>query len=116
VPSVAVYHFVSPAPSHRSHDDAVGNAADPRDGDRSADEVFLGTISKAWWICSKDHEWEDTPNHRTSRGSGCPYCAGKRILIGFNDLAFTHGHLAIEWHPTRNGTLTPFDVVARLRS
>lgn len=44
------------------------------------------------------------------RGQNCPYCAGKRILPGFNDLATTHPALAAEWHPTKNGDLTPQQV------
>jgi hypothetical protein len=38
--------------------------------------------------------------------------AGKRVLVGFNDLAHVDRRLASEWHPTRNETLTPSDVTA----
>jgi hypothetical protein len=39
---------------------------------------------------------------RTGQNSGCPFCAGKRVLAGFNDLATTHPQFAIEadgWDP-----------------
>lgn len=32
------------------------------------------------------------------RGGGCPYCAGKKVLPGFNDLATTHPELASRVH------------------
>ena len=37
---------------------------------------------------------------------------GTRLVQGVNDLATTHPALAAEWHPTKNGDLTPRDVVA----
>lgn len=40
-------------------------------------------------------------------GSGCPYCAGRKVLPGFNDLATLEPKVAAQWHPTLNGTLTP---------
>lgn len=44
--------------------------------------------------------------------SGCPVCSGHRVLIGFNDLATTRPDLAHEWHPSKNGRLTPECVTA----
>ena len=41
------------------------------------------------------------------RGSGCPYCAGRKVLPGFNDLATLEPEVARQWHPALNGTLTP---------
>lgn len=32
---------------------------------------------KIWWKCSKNHHWQSTIDDRV-RGSGCPYCSGKR--------------------------------------
>ena len=42
-----------------------------------------------------------------AQGSGCPVCAGKKIIPGENDLASQYPAIAKEWHPTKNGTLTP---------
>lgn len=75
----------------------------------SPSEVMPGTHKKVWWVCSLGHEWEAEIKSRTS-GVGCPYCCGKRVLKGFNDLATIDPELAKEWHPTKNGTLTPEDV------
>ena len=45
-------------------------------------------------------------------GTGCPYCAGKRVIPGENDLASLYPEVAAQWHPTLNGTLTPDQVTA----
>lgn len=46
------------------------------------------------------------------RGSRCPCCAGNKVLKEFNDLATVNPVLAAEWHPTKNGSLTP-DMVTK---
>lgn len=66
--------------------------------------VVAGTGKKLWWHCAQGHEWEATGNSRASSGTGCPTCAGQRILAGYNDLATVRPDLADEWHPTKNGT------------
>ena len=48
-------------------------------------------------------------------GSGCPYCAGKKVLKGFNDLATLEPKVAESWHPTLNGRLTPETVTVGSR-
>lgn len=75
------------------------------------DELTCGSGKKAWWICDKGHEWEVTVNHRDS-GYGCPYCSGRYAIIGMNDLATVNPELAKQWHPTKNGDLTPQDVTS----
>lgn len=77
-----------------------------KNGDLTPQDVSKGTTKKVWWQCEKGHEWKVSPNQRTG-GRGCPYCAGKQIHVGHNDLATTHPELAQEWHPTKNGDLTP---------
>ncbi len=62
-----------------------------------------------WWLGKCGHEWNAKINSRT-RGIGCPICAGKKVLPGFNDLQTRYPELAEEWHPTKNGQLLPTDV------
>ena len=45
-------------------------------------------------------------------GSGCPYCAGRKVLPGFNDLVTLAPEVAKQWHPALNGNLTPEMVTA----
>lgn len=73
------------------------------------ENVVPGSKRKVWWRCKKDHVWMAEICSR-SRGSGCPYCAGKRICAGENDLATASPRLANEWNDELNGTLTPRDV------
>ena len=61
---------------------------------------------KALWQCVCGHEWEAEIKSRFM-GNKCPYCANRKILIGFNDLATTHPELALEWDYESNTELTP---------
>jgi very-short-patch-repair endonuclease/DNA-directed RNA polymerase subunit RPC12/RpoP len=57
---------------------------------------------KVWWKCSKcGNEWRQSPAVRTN-GCGCPFCAGQKIKVGFNDLATTNPRLAKEWNYEKN--------------
>ena len=72
--------------------------------------ISYGSTKKLRWKCKEGHTYEATPNKRTYRGDGCPYCSGKKIWIGFNDLATVSPNIAKEWHKTKNGDLTPDQV------
>ena len=52
------------------------------------DEVSAGSNKKLRWRCEKGHEWDASTKDR-SKGRGCPICAGKEVLQGFNDLMTT---------------------------
>jgi Probable Zinc-ribbon domain len=71
-------------------------------------DVSPRSSKKRWWICGKGHEWEAIVSNRTE-GKGCPYCVGKKAWEG-NCLATLAPHIAREWHPHKNGDLTPRDV------
>ena len=67
---------------------------------------------KVWWLCSRGHSYEQTVERRTRRGSACYYCSGHKVLKGFNDLASVNPSLSVEWHPSKNAPLTPYEVTA----
>lgn len=72
-------------------------------------KVTKGIWKKIWWICSKcKSSYDASPNNR-SKGNACPYCVGKRVNHT-NSLASLNPKLSSEWHPTKNGDLTPHDV------
>jgi len=75
-------------------------------------DVSPGSKKKVWWKCEKgpDHEWQAAVLERAN-GTGCSVCAGKKIVTS-NSLAVLRPALAKEWHPTKNGKLTPYDVAA----
>ena len=60
-----------------------------------ASAVTAGSGVKENWKCELGHEWTSSVAKR-SAGRGCPYCAGKKVLPGFNDLATTHPEIAKE--------------------
>lgn len=73
----------------------------------TAEMATVGSGKKVWWLGKCGHEWDSTINNRVRLGSGCPYCSGHQNLVGYNDLASTHPDVAQQWHPTKNGELTP---------
>ena len=83
-----------------------------RNGKLSPHNVGAGSGKKVWWKCSKaeDHEWEASISSRKN-GTACPYCANQKIALS-NCLATTYPQIAEQWHPTKNGKLTPFNVSA----
>jgi len=78
-----------------------------KNGTLTPQSVVHGTSRKVWWQCEKGHEWEATILSRTCNGNSCPVCAGKVVIPGMNDLASAYPGIAAQWHPTKNGHLTP---------
>ena len=63
--------------------------------------VISGSNIDYEWKCPLGHIYKCDPGSRT-RGTGCNICAGKKILIGFNDLGTTHPEVAKQafgWDP-----------------
>lgn len=76
--------------------------------------VMPGSHQTVWWQCGKGHEWKAAINSRVN-GRGCPVCAGKVVIPGENDLKTGFPMIAMEWHPGRNGELTPEQVMGGSR-
>lgn len=72
------------------------------------DQITYGSNKVIWWKAECGHEWSASVKSRT-QGEGCPYCAGKRVLVGFNDLQTLMPELEEQWSE-KNGALTPRDV------
>lgn len=81
-----------------------------KNGEVKPEDVSYGSKKKVWWVCEKGHEWSALIKARTA-GNGCPYCANRISAPGENDLATVRPELVEQWHPTKNGELTPQDVV-----
>ena len=77
-----------------------------RNGDLKPEEVSANSSRKVWWKCAKGHEWQSTIASRNS-GCGCPYCVGKGVIGGYNDLQTVNSQLASEWNYEKNGNLKP---------
>ena len=76
-----------------------------KNGELLPSDVREFSLKKVWWLGPCGHEWKSTVAHR-SDGRKCPFCAGKKILVGFNDIATTDPEVAKDWHPVKNGELT----------
>jgi hypothetical protein len=64
--------------------------------------VVAGSNKSFDWKCELGHVWKSNIGNR-KQGKNCPYCMGRRVLVGFNDLATTHPELAAQadgWDPT----------------
>ena len=67
--------------------------------------------SKVWWQCSNGHEWQAIINDRTGRKRGCPYCANKKVLRGFNDLKTKFPTVVKEWNYDKNAGILPTEII-----
>lgn len=68
------------------------------------------STKKVWWKCEKGHTYEATPHKRNS-GRNCPYCAGRKVWIGYNDLESQYLEIVKDWDYELNDNLKPTDVV-----
>jgi len=89
-----------------------------KNGDLKPTDVTVGSNKKVWWKCSKcGCEWQATVIDR-SQGHGCPSCikiqrveTRVRLLVKRKgSFAEKYPELIKEWHPTKNGELTPYDI------
>lgn len=80
-----------------------------KNGGLTPETMGVQSSRKVWWLGECGHEWQASVVNRT-HGTLCPYCAGRRVLVGFNDLQTTCPEIAAEWHPTKNGDLFPTQV------
>jgi hypothetical protein len=67
--------------------------------------VTAGTNEKKEWKCKEGHIYQSSVDGRTSskRERGCPFCSGKQVLAGFNDLQTKFPDIAAEaygWDPS----------------
>lgn len=91
-----------------------------KNGALTPDKVNKASRYKVWWLGKCGHEWQMVVSSRTIkpeirngkkiRPHGCPYCSGKKILVGFNDMKSRYPEIAAEWHPVKNGELKPEDI------
>lgn len=67
-----------------------------------------------WWRCRRgpDHLWRAPVRGRTARAgrTSCPFCLNKGLSVT-NSLAVRFPAVAAQWHPTKNGALTPDHVL-----
>ena len=75
-----------------------------KNGNLKPDNFLTNSHKKVWWKCSEGHEWQATIDSRNN-GHGCPYCSGRCVVKGENDLQTVNPTLAKEWNCEKNGGL-----------
>ena len=78
-------------------------------------DVMPNSNKKVWWKCSKGHEWKANIDDR-NKGSKCPYCSGRYVIKGENDLQTINPTLAKEWNYEKNNDLTPVHIMPNSHS
>jgi len=94
-----------------------------KNGTRTPSDVTYTSRKRVWWICPKGHEWRSGVSSRTYLRSGCPTCSHKvrgeertrETIRKKGSLAENHPAIAKQWHPTKNGDLSPSDVASGTR-
>ena len=85
-----------------------------KNGALKPEQVSSGSNTKVWWICPNTcpegckHEWISRVSDRIQHDTGCPYCCNfiHKLCI-HQSIQYTHPPIAKEWHPIKNGNLTP---------
>lgn len=77
------------------------------------DTVTSGSGKRVNWKCPLGHIYLASIKHRTIAKSNCPYCAGQKVLAGFNDLATVDPVLASQAYGWDATTLTQFSGIKR---
>jgi hypothetical protein len=77
-----------------------------KNGDLSPTTVDAAQVGNTWWRCPKAHEFQRSPLLMI-RDSSCPVCA-----VAEKSLATINPVVAAEWHPKRNGEITPTQIGA----
>lgn len=90
--------------------------------DLTPDMFTVSSNEIVWWKCPDcGREWKCSINSMTRKGRfGCAECSKKHrgksftqgVVKKVGSLAETMPELSKEWHPTKNGDLTPNDITA----
>lgn len=86
-----------------------------KNGELKPSNIGYGSARTVWWQCKDEsgHEWQTTVTARTNKKkknkSVCPFCSNSRYGQT-NSLLAVHPEIAAEWHPSKNGELTPSQV------
>ena len=85
-----------------------------KNGNLKPNMFSVGSEKKVWWQCRQGHEWQAIIYNRTKdKGTECPYCANRVVMLETNDLQTMYPNIAAQWHPTKNGDLKPDDLFSK---
>ena len=75
-----------------------------KNGKITPEQIPHASMKKFSFKCEAGHEWEAVISNFTS-SPWCPYCSGRKVLPGFNDLFTTNPELRPYW--SKNNTTDP---------
>ena len=75
-----------------------------KNGKITPEQISHASSKKIYLRCELGHTWEVTASNFPSH-PWCPYCSGRRVLSGFNDLFTTNPELKQFW--SKNNTIDP---------
>lgn len=84
-----------------------------KNGDLKPENFPSGSGKEVWWTCDKTfdcgcmHEYPARIDHRIGRKSACSICSHRILCCNQKSIQITHPEIANQWHPTKNGKLTP---------
>ena len=89
-----------------------------KNGKLTPEKVNKGSRYMVWWLGKCGHEWQMKvcdrtkperidKNGKTRKPQGCPYCNGKKVLLGFNDLKSQRPDLLSYWDYKKNDDVDP---------
>ena len=67
----------------------------------SPEEYSWGSGQMVNWRCEEGHSWKKTIINQV-RYNSCPYCTGRRLVTGKNDIATVYPELLTEWDSEKN--------------
>ena len=70
--------------------------------DTTLSDYVFGSAKKAWWRCSKNHEFRASIRDMVKSPNRCAICSNKTTLSGFNDVATIKPELLQYWDYEKN--------------
>ena len=68
----------------------------------SPDNVGQSSNQKVWWVCPRGHSYDMSISDRSKENGQCPYCSGRRLLLGYNDLKSQYLEVVKDWDYEKN--------------
>lgn len=75
------------------------------------DKISPKDTKSYWWKCANNHpSFFQSVGHRVDRKTICPYCSGRKVIPGKNDLETIFPEIASEWDIKKNNGVLPKNI------
>lgn len=77
-------------------------------------DVVAGSAKRVWWRCATcGGEWQAQVVKRKMGKGVCPYCSGKKLMKGVNDLSSQYPQVALDYLPELNDGVPADEVIVK---